>query len=92
MTFDACAQTVAATSAGGVAVLDFAAVPRSCRVGQPATVTFSLDGVPSGSQAEVYLSSSRADATALAAPSVPQPTGALPSVDEGLVIPSFGSE
>ena len=92
VTFDACAQTVAATSAGGVAVLDFAAVPRSCRVGQPATVTLSLDGVPSGSQAEVYLSSSRADATALAAPSVPQPTGALPSVDEGLVIPSFGSE
>ena len=87
--FAACGKSVGGASQGGVLVLDLSGVPSDCRVDHPATLTLTMAGVPAGTQAEVYLSSNAADAQGLAAPSVPVPSGALPSVAEGLVVPTF---
>ena len=87
--FAACGKTVQGSAQAGVLTLDLTTVPDSCRVDQPATLTLSMARGAAGSQAEIYLSSDPAEAQALAAPSVPAPMGALPSVDEGLVVPAF---
>ncbi len=90
--FATCGKEVQGSSQGGVLALDLTAVSDDCRVDQPATVTMSLSGAPVGSQAEIYLSSDPAEAQALATPSVPAPTGALPSVEEGLVVPAYNTD
>lgn len=92
VSFAACGKQVSGSSSGGVMTLDFAAVPANCRIDQTATLTLSMSGAASGTQAEVYLTGDGAQAQALAAPSVPAPTGALPSVAEELVVPPFNKE
>lgn len=92
VSFAACGQTVTGVTRGGVLALDFAAVPADCRVDQPATLTLSMAGAPSGTQAEIYLTGNQSEAQGLAAPSVVSSTGALPSVDEGLDVPLFNTD
>ena len=85
--FPSCGKTVTGT-ASAATTLDLTAIPSDCRAGQPATITLSLDGVPTGTQAEVYLSAT-ADPS-VAHPSVANPKPDLPSVKEGLTVASSG--
>ncbi|MBC7736807.1 MAG: hypothetical protein H7245_06190, partial [Candidatus Saccharibacteria bacterium] len=87
-TFAACDSVVkaaAGTDKPGFETLDLSSVPSDCRAGA-GTLTLSLSAVPAGTQAEIYLSATQAEALALSSASPATLRKDAPDMAEGLVV------